>query len=345
MTAEAKQIEAGSQEWHEWRAQGIGGSDAAVIVGVDPYRNIVDLVKSKRGVETIEENEAMRRGKLLEDPIRKAIEITTGRTVTGEECVNHPDIPWLRATLDGRFADTGEPVQIKTHAAYPAVAEKYTDNTYPEHEYVQVAHEMVASGEKVETLVVFLAAPEVLEVLAGMVDDGVEADYIAKSIASYGLKIYRQERNEGLESSLLAAEKDFYERYIVGAETPVDIKKAETTSGLRDATEDEAIAVAQLKAAYIERERASVEYERIKTQLQAAIGTGEGITAPDGKITWKKSADKEFTKTDWEGLAVRLLAGLYQEDIDALIAEYSETGVKVGSRSFRVPTAKWKKEL
>ena len=36
------------KEWLKWRTMGIGGSDASVIAGVNPYRSVFQLWKEKR---------------------------------------------------------------------------------------------------------------------------------------------------------------------------------------------------------------------------------------------------------------------------------------------------------
>ena len=37
------------KEWLKWRTMGIGGSDASVIAGVNPYRSVFQLWKEKNG--------------------------------------------------------------------------------------------------------------------------------------------------------------------------------------------------------------------------------------------------------------------------------------------------------
>ena len=43
-----------TQEWLIWRAQGIGASDAPIIMGVSPWSNIIALWRDKRA--TLESN-------------------------------------------------------------------------------------------------------------------------------------------------------------------------------------------------------------------------------------------------------------------------------------------------
>ena len=51
------------EEWLEWRRGGIGGSDAAVIVGLNPYGSLIELYADKMGMMPDKEDiEAMRIG-------------------------------------------------------------------------------------------------------------------------------------------------------------------------------------------------------------------------------------------------------------------------------------------
>ena len=56
------------EEWLEWRRGGIGGSDAATIVGLNPYRSRLELYADKLGMmPEKEDSEAMRIGRDLEE--------------------------------------------------------------------------------------------------------------------------------------------------------------------------------------------------------------------------------------------------------------------------------------
>lgn len=45
-------------EWLKWRTMGIGGSDASVIAGVNPYRSVFQLWKEKTGQVEPEEKDS-----------------------------------------------------------------------------------------------------------------------------------------------------------------------------------------------------------------------------------------------------------------------------------------------
>lgn len=63
-------FEPGSAEWHQARANGIGGSEISAVLGISPYESYFSLWHRKKGlIAPVEENEQMRWGKRLEAPI------------------------------------------------------------------------------------------------------------------------------------------------------------------------------------------------------------------------------------------------------------------------------------
>ena len=78
-------------DWLEHRRHGIGGSDAAVIMGVSPWKSLMDLWLEKTGqyVEDID-SESMYWGRVLEDVIAKEFAI---RNNTAENTIQHLDYP------------------------------------------------------------------------------------------------------------------------------------------------------------------------------------------------------------------------------------------------------------
>ena len=68
------------EEWLDARKGGIGGSDAAAILGVDPYRSALEVYCDKIGIaEPQEDNDAMKWGRKLEPLVAEAYQEETGR--------------------------------------------------------------------------------------------------------------------------------------------------------------------------------------------------------------------------------------------------------------------------
>lgn len=109
-------------EWLAWRREGVTATDVAKVV-TGRYGGLWSVLAEKRGHEATfddEQLDRMQRGKDLEDPIARMVEICTGLTVTGEETwCEHPEFPERRCTVDGFLDDDGDgPVavlELKSH--------------------------------------------------------------------------------------------------------------------------------------------------------------------------------------------------------------------------------------
>lgn len=99
-------------DWHKWRAQGIGGSDAPAILNESPFTSSDELAEVKAGKRVIRENDRMRRGKRLEPEARVRYMELTGIRVR-PVCVVHDEHSWLRASLDGLSEDRTVVLEIK----------------------------------------------------------------------------------------------------------------------------------------------------------------------------------------------------------------------------------------
>lgn len=115
------ELEQGSELWHQRRKTGIGGTEAAAIVGAaysDRQGNTTtarDVWETKVGddVKGTPENAAMRRGKLKEPLARALYEHLYGWSVP-PACVLHDDYEFVRASLDGLRGDDRLIVEIKS---------------------------------------------------------------------------------------------------------------------------------------------------------------------------------------------------------------------------------------
>lgn len=97
----------GTPEWLEWRRQGLGSSDAPIIMGVSPYKTPLELYRIKIGeVKEDATNWATERGHDWEPKARAACELQLadryGEIVDMAPAIfEHESCPWLRVSLDG----------------------------------------------------------------------------------------------------------------------------------------------------------------------------------------------------------------------------------------------------
>ena len=93
------------QEWLKYRGSGIGSSEVATIVGLNPFETPYQLWRRKVGIDPpVEENFAMRAGHILEPAVAKFWEDATGREVDlsseGDWLIVDDAKPFLRVSPD-----------------------------------------------------------------------------------------------------------------------------------------------------------------------------------------------------------------------------------------------------
>ena len=92
------------EQWLEYRRKGLGGSDAAAVLGISPFRTARDLYWDKLNIvsdDDIDNWVALEVGILLEPLVARIFEHKTGLKVYQRKCMfQHPQYPWMLADLD-----------------------------------------------------------------------------------------------------------------------------------------------------------------------------------------------------------------------------------------------------
>lgn len=137
-------MEQNTTDWLKWRTEGIGSSDAPVIMGVSPYQSPYELWQSKTGrKQTSSANWATRRGHKLEPRARAHIEFLTGLEFAPVLC-QHPTFPWLRASLDGYNKETNTILEIKCPGAEDHATAR--EGNVPSKYLPQLQHQLFVTG-------------------------------------------------------------------------------------------------------------------------------------------------------------------------------------------------------
>ena len=144
------------EEWLEARKNGIGGSDAATILGLNPYKTTIQLWEEKTGkreAEDISEKPYVRYGTEAEDLLRQLFALDFPQyEVRHEEntIIKHPEYPFLFASLDGKLIDkeTGEMgiLEIKTTNILQSMQKEKWRDKIPDNYYCQVLHYLNVTG-------------------------------------------------------------------------------------------------------------------------------------------------------------------------------------------------------
>lgn len=137
------------EQWLAMRRSGIGGSDAAAILGLNPYKTAVDVWLEKTGKAGVEaDNEVMWFGRNVEPIIAQRFEQETGYKVRMDNKIRyHGEYDFVLANLDRTI--------VAHNGRGPGVLEiKSTNKFYreqwelaiPEMWYLQVQHYMLVTG-------------------------------------------------------------------------------------------------------------------------------------------------------------------------------------------------------
>jgi putative phage-type endonuclease len=132
------------EQWHQWRRAGIGSSDAAVILGVSPWRTPYQVWQEKVFGDSEQlDNSAMARGRELEPVARTWFEKAMNVSVFPKN-KEHKDQSFIRASLDGIDMEEKVLVEIKCpNAADHLVA---LNKKVPEKYIPQVQHQLLVTG-------------------------------------------------------------------------------------------------------------------------------------------------------------------------------------------------------
>lgn len=261
------------EEWLKDRKKGIGGSDAAAIIGLNPYSTAYSVWADKLDlVPPKQDSEAMRQGRDFEDIVAHRFMEATGKKVRRKNSIiRNPEYPFAHATVDRLVVGENAGLECKTTSSLNL--KKFRDGEYPDTYYCQCVHYMAVTGADRWHLAVLVLGKEFLW--------------------------YTIERNQDEIDALMAEEKYFWETYVEQKkQPPVDGYKP-TTEAIntiyKDAISNETPVdlfgreslfenLANVKAQIKELKCVQEEYEQtIKTDL------GENETGQVGRflVSWK----------------------------------------------------------
>jgi putative phage-type endonuclease len=140
-----ERLKQNTPEWHRWRRQGIGASDAPVIMRETPFKTPHTLWTIKTGrTQESAAGPAARRGRKLEHFARRAYERRTGIQVE-PLCLVHQEHEWMRASLDGLSFDGSTLVEIKCPLS-PRDRASAQQGRIPSQYHAQLQHQLEVSG-------------------------------------------------------------------------------------------------------------------------------------------------------------------------------------------------------
>src|SRR5690554_5873113 len=305
-------------EWLEVRKQGIGSSDAAAAVGLNPYQSQLELwmVKTGRdaGLPKPDSNDPespVYWGHILEPIVAEQYSQQTGRKVRRVNAVlQHPDPDkhWMLANLDYSVV-ADDDVQILECKTAGEFGSRLWKEGVPDYVQCQVQHQLAVTGKSAADVCVLLCGQD--------------------------LKVFRVERNEELIEALYILERQFWNFVEADIPPPTDgtasaeralrcLYPKDSGQVLNFSENPELCEVFQeLLAIRSELETLNAKESHLKQRIQSEMADAAKAVFSAGSVTWKRSKDAV-------GLNVKRLL----EDQPDLLAQYSLT--KPGSRRFLV---------
>lgn len=274
MTAQvlAKTLDMSREQWLELRRKGIGGSDAAAIVGLDRYRSAFDVYAEKIGLKTQQpDNEAMRQGRDFEDYVaQRFMEATSKKVRRRNAMLQHPKHTFMTANIDRWVVGENAGLECKTTSVLNRA--KFSQGEFPPNYYVQCVHYMAVTG--------------------------AEHWYLAVLVLNKAFYVFTIERDEAEIQALIEAEKHFWENHVL-KQIPPAPDGTESTSELikqlfPEAREREEIAlyghedkIQQYLELDAQVKELTQKRDALKQELQLAMSDAEIGRAQGYVIEWK----------------------------------------------------------
>lgn len=241
---EAKKKPQSRAEWLEERRTGIGGSDAAAIIGLNDYSSPYSVWADKLGyLPEKEDSEAMRQGRDLEEYVAQRFCEATGKRVRRlNRMLRNDDHPFMLANIDRQVVGERAGLECKTTSVMNL--KKFKNGEYPATYYCQCMHYLAVTGWT--------------------------KWYLAVLVLNQGFYVYEIERDEAEIAALVEAERKFWALVQEGTPPKVDHSDATRRALEHVSPLDEEAAPILLygKESLIEeRTRLKVEEKRIKEHI------------------------------------------------------------------------------
>ena len=293
------------EEWLAVRKQGLGSSDAAAAVGLNPYKSQLELWLEKTGRDTSlpkldpqDEDSPAYWGNILEPIVAAHYSRRSGHRVRRINAVlQHPEpqLKWMLANIDHEVIGAPE-VQILECKTAGINGARLWKEGVPEYVQLQVMHQLAVTGKQAADVAVLLGGQH--------------------------LEVHRIERDESMIARLIDLERLFWD-YVVSDTPPPADGTASAEAALRCLYPEDNGQTLDFSQ-HTELASTYLELRAVRQRIaQQAMGEASRAEFAEGYISWKKSKDSI-------GLDVEQML----KDKPYLQARYPK--IKTGSRRFLI---------
>lgn len=270
------------EEWRERRTHSIGGSDASVVLGLNPYKSKYALWAEKSGLmepEDISQKESVRLGTDLEDYVAKRFTEKTGKKVRRlNAIVTETVYPWAHANVDRMIVGEDAGLECKTTSALNL--RNFKNGEYPANYYCQCVHYMAITGAR--------------------------KWYLAVLILGQDFRVFEIERDEEEIAALMDAEHKFWCRVQNNDPPAVDGSESagEALSAVYPGGDEDEADLSDLENLFIEwsvmsagKKTYEAREDEIKQQIQTVMQNHNKGACGDYRVSWAPQIRQTF---DWK---------------------------------------------
>ncbi|MGK9250857.1 YqaJ viral recombinase family protein [Paenibacillus humicus] len=267
-------------EWLKLRKAGIGGSDAAAVAGMNPWKSPVGVYLEKTGqIVSPEAGEAAYWGNQLEDVVAREFATRSGFKIQrSNKLYRHKDHPFMLGNVDRLITDGSKRrgiLEVKTTNAWASA--DWEDGKIPDHYAIQLQHYMAVLG--------------------------LDYGFFAVLIGGNRFEQRYVERDETVIKALIGIEREFWEENVLkGVPPAVDGSGASTdllnymypTSRpehvIQLGAKDELL-IQELRAAEAAAKAADLRLEAAKNAMKSEMQDAEAALFNGEKVvSWKSSS-------------------------------------------------------
>lgn len=268
---------ASREEWLKLRSQYIGGSDAAAVMGLNPFSSPYALWAEKTGqIPCFAGNLATEVGTFLEEFVAQKFAAETGKKVRKcNQSFLNSDYPFAIANIDREIVGEDAGLEIKTTSELNM--KKFKGGEYPANYYCQCVHYMAMTGK--------------------------QRWYLAVLIGNRDFRWFTIERDEAEIAALMGAEADFWE-LVKNRTPPVADGSRATTDAIKtifaESSEDTVDLTLKLPALlqYIDLDKQIAELETLRDEaanrIKSFMGDAGGGECDGYRVSWKSSTRRTF---------------------------------------------------
>lgn len=268
---------ASREEWLKLRSQYIGGSDAAAVVGLNPFSSPYALWAEKTGqIPCFAGNLATEVGTFLEEFVAQKFAAETGKKVRKcNQSFLNSDYPFAIANIDREIVGEDAGLEIKTTSELNM--KKFKGGEYPAKYYCQCVHYIAMTGK--------------------------QRWYLAVLIGNRDFQWFTIERDEAEIAALMGAEADFWE-LVKNRTPPVADGSRATTDAIKtifaESSEDTVDLTLKLPALlqYIDLGKQIAELETLRDEaanrIKSFMGDAGGGECDGYRVSWKSSTRRTF---------------------------------------------------